>query len=173
MRAIFFQFFINPRFGGTAPEAHVRCPTIVRNQTGQGSFGERDFRCLTSSPHGNGTRAQSNPRRQAIFRNSPDWVIIAAKLAVLVWQVCVRNPDRYGLVAAPDLSHGSLPERPQGDAIELGRFQCDFFCEPGLVTLGDFVFNRARNPRRRPCFRRPENIQFKRPNSFFESALNT
>ncbi len=40
-----------------------------------------------------------------------------------------------------------------------------------MIILGDSHANQAGNPGRRPCFRPAENIQFKRPKSFLESAL--
>jgi hypothetical protein len=58
------------------------------------------------------------------------------------------------------------PERPQGDAIELVRFQCDFFCEQGLVTLGDFVFNGARNPLGDLAFVSPRTYNLNATNRF-------
>ena len=40
-----------------------------------------------------------------------------------------------------------------------------------MIILGDSYANQAGKPGRRPCFRPAENIQFKRPKSFSESAL--
>ena len=84
-----------------------------------------------------------------------------------------ENPNGYGLVRHAICARFDH-EHPPGDALRVRDIQCDFFCERGLVTLGDFVFNRAsESPAGDLAFVGRENIQFKRPKVVFQECLGT